>query len=236
MFDDRNPILSNNLYAGNNSIKFTSNITNIIYCNVNSDIYTIQNPYISFKNNSITSNICNYIEFNNANSDIDPSMKCVGSDNNIGLNINTKGGGDLHLNASLGNIYTNSDALHIGGFVKNSIYKSSTKTVTYIPITPWTIPLNTDTFLFDFTTSSTSGTYWANVSAGIDGQKLNFIFNNKSSNSISVLANFGSNGIITGSGYNTGLIFEYTGQSTSLIYLGEGIGAWQVLNTGAGIF
>ena len=83
-----------------------------------------------------------------------------------------------------------------------------------------------------------AGTYWANVSAGIEGQKINFIFNNKSSNSISVLANFGSKGIIIGSGYNNGLglIFETTGQSTSLIYLDDGIDAWQVLNTGASVF
>ncbi len=102
----------------------------------------------------------------------------------------------------------------------------------------WTIPLNTDTILFDFDNTKQTGTYWANVSAGIDGQKLNLIYNKVSTNSniISVLADFGTNKLITGSGYTKGLIFETTGQSTTLIYLGSGINAWQVLNTGAGIY
>ncbi len=235
--DDRNPTLSGNLVASNNSITFSSNINNIIYNNVSLAV-SVNNPYISLKNNTSITGQCNYLTINNASTDSEPSIICSGSDANIGLDITAKGNGNINLNASLGNIYTNSDSLHISGYVKNSIYRTSTKVGGYMPATTWNIPINTDTFLFDFTTSSMAGTYWANVSAGIEGQKINFIFNNKSSNSISVLANFGSNGIIIGSGYNNGLglIFETTGQSTSLIYLDEDINAWQVLNTGAGIF
>ena len=235
--DDRNPTLSGNLVASNNSITFSSNINNIIYNNVSLSV-SVTNPYISLKNNTSITGKCNYLTINNAGTDVDPSIICTGSDANISLDITTKGNGNINLNASLGNIYTNSDSLHISGYVKNSIYRTSTKVGGYIPETTWNIPINTDTFLFDFTTSSMAGTYWANVSAGIEGQKINFIFNNKSSNSISVLANFGSNGIIIGSGYNNGLglIFETTGQSTSLIYLDDGIDAWQVLNTGASVF
>ena len=87
-----------------------------------------------------------------------------------------------------------------------------------------------------FVNSSNSGTYWANVGAGIEGQKLNLIYNNKGSNSISVLANFGSNGIITNTGYSNGLVFSNTGQSSSLVYLDGDINAWQILNTGSGTF
>jgi hypothetical protein len=81
-----------------------------------------------------------------------------------------------------------------------------------------------------------SGTYWANVGAGRDGQKLNLIFNNKSSNVVSVLADFGTNGLLVGTGFSNGFIFGTTGQSTSLVYLGDGIDTWQVLNTGAGLY
>ena len=65
---------------------------------------------------------------------------------------------------------------------------------------------------------------------------MNIVYNNKSSNVISVLTNFGSNGIIVGTGYSTGLVFNTLGQSSSLVYLGEDIGAWQVINTGSGVF
>ena len=235
--DDRNPTLSGNLVASNNSITFSSNINNIIYNNVSLSV-SVTNPYISLKNNTSITGECNYLTINNAGTDVDPSIICTGSDANISLDITTKGNGNINLNASLGNIYTNSDSLHISGYVKNSIYRTSTKVGGYIPETTWNIPLSSDTILFNFSNSSQSGTYWANVGAGIDGQKLNIIYNNKGSNVISVLTNFGSNGIIIGSGYNNGLglIFETTGQSTSLIYLDDGIDAWQVLNTGASVF
>ncbi len=105
----------------------------------------------------------------------------------------------------------------------------------YNPDTPWNIPLTNDIFLFDFSSSAIGGTYYANVNAGIDGQKLNFIFNNKSANVISVLADFGTNGLLIGTGYCNGLKFETTGQSTSLVYLGSDIDTWQVLNTGSNL-
>ena len=101
------------------------------------------------------------------------------------------------------------------------------------PAASYTIPLTSDTVLFDFVNSSQSGTYLANVGAGFnEGQKLNLIYNNLGSNVISVLANFGTNGIIIGSGFANGLVFTSTGQSSSLVYLGGGIDAWQILNTG----
>ena len=154
----------------------------------------------------------------------------------IGVSVNTKGAGDITLNASNGNIYNNADSLIISGFVQNSIYRSSNKPGGYIPNTTWNVPITNDTILFNFGSNTSAGTYWANVSAGIDGQKLNLIFNNKSSNVISVLADFGINGLLVGTGYSNGLVFETTGQSTSLIYLGDDIDAWQVLNTGSGVF
>jgi hypothetical protein len=62
------------------------------------------------------------------------------------------------------------------------------------------------------------------------------IYNNQSSNVINVLANFGNNGLIVGTGYTTGLDFTTLGQSVSMVYIGDGIDAWHVLNTGTGVF
>jgi hypothetical protein len=231
IINDTNPTLANDLIASNHSIVFSTNTSNIIFDNT-----TVRNSYISLINNTTTTGIVNYLEINNADTDTYPSIICKGSDTNIGIDFTTKGSGDMRLNASYGNIYTDSDSLQISGFVKNSIYRTSTKVGGYLPSTTWNIPINTDNILFDFVNSSQTGTYWANVSAGIDGQKLNLIFNNKSSNTIALLADFGTNGLIVGTGYSNGLIFETTGQSTSLIYLGDGIDAWQVLNTGSGVF
>lgn len=231
IINDFNPTLSNDLKAGNNSIIFSSNTSNIIFDNT----FT-KNTLLSLVNNTTTSNIVNYLEINNTDSGYDPSIISRGSDTNIGLNITTKGSGNIQLNASYSNIYANSDSLIISGFVKNSIFKTSTHPGGYLPSTTWNLPLNNDIILFDFYNSSQSGTYWANISAGIEGQKLNLIYNNQGSNIISVLADFGTNGLLIGTGYSNGFIFGTTGQSTSLVYLGNGIDAWQVLNTGAGIY
>lgn len=231
IINDSNPTLSNDLLAGNNSIVFNNTTTEIIY-----DDILRRNPYISLVNNTEYTGTVNYLEINNSDTGFEPAIMCRGSDTNVGLNITTQGSGDIQLNASLGNVYTNSDSLIIGGFMKNSIFRTSSHPGGYLPETPWNLPITNDIILFDFINSSQSGTYWANVSAGIDGQKLNFIFNNKGSNVISILADFGSNGLLVGTGYNNGFLFETTGQSTSLIYLGDGIDAWQVLNTGAGVY
>jgi hypothetical protein len=234
IINDNNPTLGNDLQVGEHSIVFSSN-TNIFFDNTLLANTTIRNPFIALTNNTTTTGIANFLEFNNADTGYDPSIICKGTDTNISLNINTKGTGDISINASLGNIYTNSDSMIISGFLQNSIYRTSSNT-NYQPTTQWNIPTASDIVLFDFINSSPSGTYWANVSAGIDGQKLNLIYNNKGSNTISVLANFGTNGIIIGSGYCNGLTFTTTGQSTSLVYLANGIDAWQVLNTGSSVF
>jgi hypothetical protein len=231
IYNDPNPALSNDLLIGPHSLVYSSNTSNIIF-----DDTTIRNPLLSLVNHTTSTGIGNYLEINNADSGGDPAIICKGTDTNIGLDITMKGSGDIRLNASTGNIYTNSDSLVISGFMKNSVYRTSSKVGGYLPDTTWNIPINTDMIVFDFVNASVSGTYWANVSAGIDGQKLNLIFNNKGSNVISVLADFGSNGIIVGTGYSNGLVFDTTGQSTSLVYLGYGIDAWQVLNTGTDIF
>jgi len=231
IINDSNPTLANDLLAGNNSIVFNNTTTEIIY-----DDLLRRNPYISLVNNTEYTGTANYLEFNNADTGYEPAIICRGSDTNVGLNITTKGSGDIHLNASLGNVYTNSDSLIVGGFIQNSIFRTSSHPGGYLPETSWNLPINNDIILFDFNNSFQTGTYWANISAGIEGQKLNLIFNNKGSNVISVLSDFGANGLLVGTGYSNGFIFGTTGQSTSLVYLGGGIDAWQVLNTGASVY
>lgn len=233
IINDSNPTLANDLQAGTYSIVFNNTNTEIIY---EDPLGLRRNPYISLVNNTEYTGTVNYLEFNNADSGFEPAIICRGSDTNIGLNITTKGSGDIQLNASLGNVYTNSDSLAIGGFMRNSIFRTSSNPGGYLPETTWNLPLTNDIILFDFTNFQSGGTYWANVSAGIEGQKLNLIFNNKSTQDISVLADFGTNGLLVGTGYSNGLVFATTGQSTSLVYLGDGIDAWQVLNTGSSVY
>ena len=231
--NDTNPTLGGNLVIGNNSLFFGSDPSNLYYSNSSSGVV---NPLVQFKNNTSFTGVANYLQVANADNGYNPTLSALGISTDIGVSVNTKGAGDITLNASSGNIYNNADSLVVSGFVQNSIYRTSTKVGGYIPSTTWNIPLTNDIILFDFSNSAMSGTYWANVGAGIDGQKLNLIFNNKSSNVVSVLADFGTNGVLVGTGYSNGFIFETSGQSTSLVYLGDGINAWQVLNTGSGVF
>lgn len=241
--NDTNPSLGGNLKIGSNLLQFGSvngsNIGRLVYNNVGSVYPIIDNNLITLKNNTINSGISNYLEINNAHTGNNPSIipKSTGNiDSDIGIDITTTGSGNLNLNSQQGNIYANTDSLVVSGFITSSIYRSSSK-VDYIPNTSWTIPVTSDTILFDFVNASQSGTYWANVGTGIyDGQKMNIVYNNTGSNIISVLANFGSNGIITGSGYANGLVFTNIGQSSTLVYLDGNINAWQILNTGSGVF
>lgn len=231
--NDTNPTLGGNLQIGNNSLYFGTDPTNLYYKNPSTGI---TNPLIQLDNNTTFTGVANYLLLANADDGNNPTINAIGVSTDIGIDVNTKGAGDITLNATSGNIYNNADSLVISGYVRNSIYRTSNKPGGYIPETTWNIPLTNDCILFDFASGTSAGTYWANVGAGIDGQKLNLIYNNKSGNVVSVLANFGASGLLVGTGYTTGLSFDTTGQSTSLVYLGDGIDAWQVLNTGSGVF
>ena len=230
--NDINPTLGGDLNAGNHLIRFSNSSATFAYSNST----VIDNNLLVLNNNSTISGAVNYIEIDNADSFSNPAITATSTiSTDVGLNINTSGNGDMQLNASMGNIYANSDSLIVSGYVQNSIYRTSSNS-SYVPSTSWNVPFTSDTILFDFSNSTATGTYWANVGAGIEGQKLNIIYNNKSSNVVSVLVDFGSNGVIVGTGYTTGLNFTTVGQSSSLIYLGEDIDAWQVLNTGSGVY
>ena len=232
IINDVNPTLGGDLNAGNHQIIFNNSSATFAYSNST----VINNNLLVLNNNSTITGAVNYIEIDNTDSFSNPAITATSTISaDVGLNINTTGTGDIQLNASFGNIYANSDSLIISGYVQNSVYRTSSNS-SYVPSTSWNVPFSSDTILFDFNSSTATGTYWANVGAGVDGQKLNIIYNNKSSNVISVLVDFGSNGVIVGTGYTTGLNFTTVGQSSSLIYLADGVDAWQVLNTGSGVF
>lgn len=238
IINDKKPTLGGNLNVGDKLLQFSTTTSRLVY-NSNSDEGVVDNTLLSLKNTTDTSNVYNYLEISNSDHDYNTSIiaKSTIGGNDVGITIQTLGTGNIELNASNGDVYTNSDSLIIGGYVKNSLYRTSSKIdPLYLPYTPFTVPLTNDTILFDFGTSSQAGTYWANIGEGTDGQKLNLVFNNKSLNAISVIADFTSNGIILGTGYGKGLIFDTIGQSSTLIYLGEGINSWQLLNTGSAVF
>ena len=216
IINDTHPQLGGNLMIGSNILQYSSTSSRIVYNSAGTFEDIIDNNLLVLKNNSIQTDIVNYLEINNAdfNDDIEINARSYNdTDSNVGIIMATTGTGDIQLNAQQGNIYTNSDSLIISGYIKNNIYRTSSAIGGYNPDTTTNVPLSSDTILFDFIDASTSGTYWANVGVGLDGQKLNLVYNNKGSNIISVLADFGSNGVITGTGYSNGLVFASSGQS-----------------------
>jgi len=178
----------------------------------------------------------NYLSIVNSNSGADPTITPAGTDLNIGITLNTKNEGNLVLNTNPGgNVFINTNVLEVSGIIKNSIYRTSTRPEGFNtnPPTSWTIPISSDTVLFDFNSSNTGGPYWANVGAGIEGQKLNLVMNCIDVSNITVWADFGNNGLGTGNGLATRMKFNKSGQGASLIYLGPPQNIWQILNTGA---
>ena len=123
-----------------------------------------------------SSTASNYLTFSNSNSGADPTITPQGTDDDIGLTIESKEDGNLVLTTpGAGNVYINTSVLEVSGIIKNSIFRTSTKPGGYSNSSPYTIPISSDTVLFDFNASNTVGSYWANVGAGIEGQKLNLI-------------------------------------------------------------
>ena len=176
-----------------------------------------------------------------------------------GININALNAGTIELNATQSNVYANANnlivsndlivtnnliinsnitvkTLKVTGYSISSIYRTSTKPGGFNPDEDWDMPINTETILFNFNDISSNGSYFSNIGAGIDGQKLNLVFNNNSNTLIDVSVFFGTNKLLIGSGFANGLKFDTNGQSSSLMYLGEDIQCWQALNTGATLF
>lgn len=261
--NDLNPTLGGDLNIGDYLLRFGDTINRFVYNEfgiIDNNLLTLKNnttmtndySYIEIANADITG-------------DLNPSISALSTYNiDAGITINTLNAGNLELNAIQSNIYANTtnlivsgnliagnnisidgnlivnnvdvNNLSVAGYIKNSIYRTSTKPGGYQPFTNWDIPITTDTILFNFNNSSTMGTYYANVNVGVDGQKLNLVFNNSSNTQIDVKVFFGNDKLIIGSGFASGLNFDTSGQSSSLMYLADDINSWQALNTGATLF
>ena len=233
-------IIDNNLLVLKNNTSMTNDYNYIELGNA--DIVGNPNPYLSAKSTynlldvGIDINTLNAgdLNLNAIQSNINANATNLIVSHNLIVNKNMNINGNMNM---YGNISVNN--LNVTGYSTSSIYRSSNKPGGFLPGSSnhWNIPITAaDTFLFNFNDSSAFGTYFANVSAGIDGQKLNLIFNNSSNNIIDVKINFGVDNLLIGSGFANGLIFETSGQSSSLMYLGDGINTWQALNTGATLF
>ena len=255
IINDPNPTLGGDLNMGDYLVRFSDTMNRIVYNGQS----IIDNNLLTLTNNTTFTSICNYIDISNADitGDVNPSItaKSTYDDSNVGININTFNSGDINLNAMQGQVNINSQninvsgsismtgtvtlgSINITGYTQSSIYRTSTIPGGYEPNVYWQAPLDKDTLLFNFNNSSTDGSYFANVGVGVDGQRLNLVFNNSSniSSNINVKIFFGANKLLVGSGFADGLSFDTNGQSSSLLYLGEDINAWQALNTGAILF
>ena len=259
--NDPNPILGGDLNIGDYLLRFSDEYNRIVY-NYGG---IIDNNLLVLKNNTTMTNDYSYIEIGNADitGELNPTISAKSTYNiDVGININALNAGNILLNAIQGNVNVNATHLIISnnlvvndslivnsniavknatvsGYSVSSIYRTSNKPGGFNPgpSNTWNAPLLSDTILFNFSNSSTSGTYYTNVSAGIDGQKLNLVFNNSNvSNFIEVNVFFGANKVLVGSGFASTLKFDTSGQASSLMYLADSIQCWQALNTGAGLF
>ena len=233
-------IIDNNLLVLKNNTTMTNDYNYIELGNA--DIVGNPNPYLTAKSTynlldvGIDINTLNAgdLNLNSIQSNINANCTNLIVSNNLIVSKNMNINGNMNM---YGNISVNN--LNVLGYSTSSIYRSSNKPGGYLPgsINLWDIPITSaDTFLFNFNDSSVYGTYFANIGAGLDGQKVNLIFNNNSNNIIDVKINFGLDNLLIGSGFANGLIFETSGQSSSLMYLGGDINTWQALNTGATLF
>ena len=215
--------LGGNLTVGSNYLKFN---------NGHGLVDSVGNEIINLKGNTTDKGDVNYIQIENAAPGGEPKLKSYGSDSSIGIDIESKGEGDITLTSESGNVVVSGTNLDISGYTKNSIYSTSSN-ASYAPNENWNVPISSDSILFDFVQDNTAGTYLASITQGVHGQKLNVIFNNSGSKSINVLVDFDNDNLITGTGLSRKLNFVGTGQCASLVYLGNSINKWQILNTGA---
>jgi len=119
---------------------------------------------------------------------------------------------------------------------------SGDSTETFKVYTDFSSTINEDfsesTMLFKVTSSLSAGTYNVRLDDTFSlssGRKLNIIFDGGSLTDRIIKVNFGSDKLFAGSGAAQYLKFNSSGQSASLVYIGEGLNRWQILNTGAAV-
>ena len=205
----------------------------------NSVVDSGQNKLIGFSSNASP---VNYIVIKNADTDLSPLLYSEGTDTNVGLTLKSKGigdikldcnGGDLEVTAS--NIYLlattsiQSTGYHIGSTVSQSTGSWSSGAGNSIELSPVT-----DVLLINMT-GKANGTYYSTIGPGQDGQHLNIMYDKDASSVIETRVDFGASNLSTGGGYAKTLKFTQSGQSSSLVYIAEGINKWTVKNSGADV-
>lgn len=242
--DDSNPTLSNNLLTNNN---------NIVINNTYGIIDEQSNLVISVNDSNTSSN---HILFTNKldGGIKEPVIKTNGIDTDIGLQLMTKGQGDLTIDLTdyegggtdYGDINIKASNINIqalnafnynSGYVKASMNFYATSDLnTSTEGAPELITPNTNNIIFEIT--GDDGRYYVDLDTGDNGQELNIIYDSNGSNNI-VEVQFGSSRLSVGSGIANKLLFNTPGQSCNLLYIqftaygDTSRDRWQVINTGA---
>lgn len=235
IINDSTPTLGGNLVISENTgLLFNDNSYGLLYEN-NATALVLESTNSNINNQS-------YFILNHKNDEM-PRITTGGDISNIDINIEASG--DLNFNSDdfnvvCSNLYLNNIvSMQFGsGFISESIYTLNDDDLSTNNSSPTIIEPSDSVILFNLSTSNTN--YYANLRPGINGQKLNIIYDHEGSNSSVTLEFSKSNGsasfIGTGAGLNNELIFNTTGQSVNLLYLGN-LGStrsrWQALSTGA---
>lgn len=171
----------------------------------------------------------------------------IPDDGNIGSASDTNAiaissAGKVSISATTESSTTSTGALVVSGGVgiaKNAVIGgkiiSATETVTestvssIISASPTQITISKSITLFDI---GTANDYYGSVTSAspTDGQLWNIMYDDTGFTSSSLRIDFGSSGLVAGSGYAQYLTFNDVGQSASLVYVGS---KWRIINTGA---
>lgn len=184
----------------------------------------------------------NYFRINNADTTVSPILETVGSDDNVGMTLKSKGTGDILLDATNGdtiittsNISLNASTnVDLNGYISSSVYSVPTGSWTSGSGNAISLSITTDIVVLNMTGKS-DGIYFINIGTGINGQHLHIIYSRDDNSNVDVHVQFASNTLYTGGGYATKIKFTQTGQSASLVYITESLNVWAIKNTGAEI-
>lgn len=248
--DDTTPQLGGNLYM---------NTSNIIFDTDGGLIDITGNLSIKISNDSSNSNP-NYLEIKKGKNTGDEDIIELRSESTNGANANfkisTRGSGDLDINliedsSTKGDLIVRANEFNLadidsfnmstGKFIGSlNLVVLSLTTAGNTEGTSKQVNTSTETIVLQNNDDSTN--YYIYLDTGINGQKLNIIYETtENNNSVTVLFKDGidSRFIGTGSGLGNKLIFTTSGQSACLQYLemyssGPNISRnrWQILNTG----
>ena len=251
IIDDITPQLGGDLDADNNNIKFTSN-TGIKDDN-DKQILTFldntsldNNTYLSIRKDR-NSNDEDFIELRSEST----------SNASTNFKISTRGSGDLdfdltnELNSNKGDVVIKANEFNLadiesfnmstGKFISSiNLINISSSTAGLSELTSKLVNINTETLVL--VNSNNNIDYYIHIDSGINGQKLNIIYESYNSTGNVILLfknNVSTNYVGTGSGLANQLIFSSSGQSASFQYLeiytsGPNVirNRWQILNTG----